>query len=100
MPHDTDLPRTLSDRYRLDALIGVGGFGWVYRALDTWLDRSVAVKIPKADRLVGAEDVDQCRMEAKKVARLRHPNIVPVHDVGRDGASCFIVSEWIDGQNL
>ncbi len=100
MPRDTDLPRTLADRYRLDALIGVGGFGRVYRAVDTWLDRPVAVKIPKADRLVGAEEVDQCRMEAKKVARLRHPNIVPVHDVGRDGASCFIVSEWIDGRNL
>ena len=95
-----DLPRTLADRYRLDALIGVGGFGRVYRGFDTWLDRPVAVKVPKVDRPVGAEEVDQCRIEAKKVARLRHPNIVPVHDVGKDGGSCFIVSEWIEGVNL
>jgi serine/threonine protein kinase len=81
-------------------LIGVGGFGRVYKGFDTWLDRPVAVKLPKVDRLVGLEEVDQCRIEAKKVARLRHPNIVPVHDVGRDGISCFIVSEWIEGENL
>src|SRR5262245_53602916 len=81
---ETDLPRTLADRYRLDVLIGVGGFGRVYRGFDTWLDRPVAVKIPKVDRPVAAEEVDQCRIEAKKVARLRHPNIVPVHDVGKD----------------
>jgi eukaryotic-like serine/threonine-protein kinase len=94
------LPRTLAERYRLDMLIGVGGFGRVYKGFDTWLDRPVAVKVPKVDRPVGVEDVDQCRMEAKKVARLRHPNIVPVHDVGRDGGSCFIVSEWIEGETL
>jgi eukaryotic-like serine/threonine-protein kinase len=58
------------------------------------------VKVPKVDRPVGVEEVDQCRIEAKKVARLRHPNIVPVHDVGKDGGSCFIVSEWIEGENL
>ena len=97
---EMELPRTLADRYRLDALIGIGGFGRVYRGFDTRLDRPVAVKIPKVDRPVGVEEVDQCRMEAKKVARLRHPNIVPVHDVGRDGGSCFIVSEWIEGENL
>ncbi len=97
---ETDLPRTLADRYRLDTLIGVGGFGRVYKGFDTWLDRPVAVKVPKVDRPVGVEEVDQCRIEAKKVARLRHPNIVPVHDVGKDGGSCFIVSEWIEGENL
>jgi serine/threonine protein kinase len=96
----SDLPRTLADRYRLDALIGVGGFGRVYRGFDTWLDRSVAVKVPKVARPVGVEEVDQCRIEAKKVARLRHPNIVPIHDVGKDGGNCFIVSEWIEGVNL
>ncbi|MDR3637145.1 MAG: serine/threonine-protein kinase [Isosphaeraceae bacterium] len=97
---ETGLPRTLADRYRLDVLIGVGGFGRVYKGFDTWLDRPVAVKVPKVDRPVGAEEVDQCRIEAKKVARLRHPNIVPVHDVGKDGGSCFIVSEWIEGIDL
>jgi len=95
-----DLPRVLASRYRLEASVGVGGFAWVYQGFDTWLERPVAVKIPRADRAVTGEEVDLCRLEAKKVARLRHPHIVPVHDVGRDGASCFIVSEWIEGQNL
>jgi serine/threonine protein kinase len=97
---DSDLPRLLADRYRLEALIGVGGFGRVYRAFDAWLERPVAVKVPRVDRPVSGGEVDQCRMEARKVARLRHPHIVPVHDVGRDGSNCFIVSEWIEGTNL
>ncbi len=97
---DLDLPRMIGDRYRLDALIGRGGFGRVYRGFDTWLERVVAVKVPRVDRPVTGGEVDQCRLEARKVARLRHPNIVPVHDVGRDGSTCFIVGEWVDGTNL
>jgi eukaryotic-like serine/threonine-protein kinase len=99
-PPDINLPRLLADRYRLEALIGEGGFGRVYRAFDTWLERAVAVKIPRVDRPVTGGEVDQCRIEARKVARLRHPNIVPVHDVGREGSNCFIVGEWIEGTNL
>jgi serine/threonine protein kinase len=94
------LPRLLAERYRLDALVGEGGFGRVYRGFDTWLERPVAVKVPRVDRPVTGGEVDQCRVEARKVARLRHPNIVPVHDVGREGASCFIVGEWVEGTNL
>src|SRR3954454_14892112 len=97
---DIDLPRLLAERYRLEALIGVGGFGRVYRAFDTWLERPVAVKVPRVDRPVTGGEVDQCRIEARKVAKLRHPNIVPVHDVGREGSTCFIVGEWIEGTNL
>src|SRR4051794_30781117 len=99
-PGDPDLPRLLADRYRLDALVGEGGFGRVYRGFDTWLERVVAVKVPRVDRPVTEGDVDQCRIEARKVAKLRHPNIVPVHDVGRDGTSCFIVGEWVEGTSL
>src|SRR5579883_2314999 len=97
---DAGLPRLLADRYRLDALVGVGGFGRVYRGFDTWLERAVAVKVPRVDRPVTEGEVDQCRIEARKVARLRHPNIVPVHDVGREGTTCFIVGEWVEGTNL
>jgi eukaryotic-like serine/threonine-protein kinase len=100
MVPDGDLPRLLADRYRLEALIGEGGFGRVYRAFDTWLERAVAVKVPRVDRPVTGGEVDQCRIEARKVARLRHPNIVPVHDVGREGSTCFIVGEWVEGTNL
>jgi serine/threonine protein kinase len=97
---DDGLPRLLAERYRLEALVGQGGFGRVYRGFDTWLERPVAVKMPRIDRPVTEGEVDQCRLEARKVARLRHPNIVPVHDVGREGATCFIVGEWVDGTNL
>jgi eukaryotic-like serine/threonine-protein kinase len=97
--HDV-LPRTLAGRYRLDAAIGEGGFGRVYRGYDTWLERPVAVKVPRVDRPVTGDEVDLCRTEARKAARLRHPNIVPVHDVGREGPSCFIVSDWIEGVDL
>jgi serine/threonine protein kinase len=100
LPRDDDLPRLLADRYRLDMLVGAGGFGRVYRGYDTWLERVVAVKVPRVDRPVTEGEVDQCRIEARKVARLRHPNIVPVHDVGREGATCFIVGEWVEGTNL
>jgi serine/threonine protein kinase len=100
LPREDDLPRLLVDRYRLDALVGVGGFGRVYRGFDTWLERAVAVKVPRVDRPVTEGEVDQCRMEARKVARLRHPNIVPVYDVGQEGSLCFIVGEWIEGINL
>ena len=48
LPTDLDLPRLLAERYRLEALIGVGGFGRVYRAFDTWLERPVAVKVPQS----------------------------------------------------
>ncbi|HEX8200347.1 MAG TPA: serine/threonine-protein kinase [Isosphaeraceae bacterium] len=99
-PADADLPRLLADRYRLDALVGEGGFGRVYRAFDTWLERLVAVKVPRVDRPVTGDEVDQCRIEARKVAKLRHPHIVPVHDVGREGATCFIVGAWVEGTNL
>ena len=99
-PRDDDLPRLLADRYRLDALVGAGGFGRVYQGYDTWLERPVAVKVPRVDRPVTEGEADQCRIEARKVARLRHPNIVPVHDVGREGATCFIVGEWVEGANL
>ncbi len=75
------------------------GFGRVYRGFDTWLERPVALEVPRSDRPVPLSEVDLCRIEARKVARLRHPNIVPVHDVGRDEGTCFIVSEWIEGVN-
>lgn len=97
---DLDLPRMIAGRYRLDHIIGEGGFGRVYRAFDTWLERPVAVKVPRLDRPVTVPMVDLCRLEARKVARLKHPNIVAVHDVGQDAGTCFIVSEWIDGVDL
>jgi len=99
-PGALSLPRLLAQRYQLESLVGEGGFGRVYKGFDTWLERPVAVKIPRGNRLITAGEVDQCRIEARKVAKLHHPHIVPVHDVGREDDSCFIVGEWVEGTNL
>lgn len=90
-------PRTLAERYRLDDLIAEGGFAQVWRAYDLELQRNVAVKMPKPSRL---DSADAFMAEARRVARLKHPGIVPVHDVGRDAGTCFIVSEFVEGGNL
>jgi len=90
-------PQTLAGRYRLDALIAEGGFARVYRGYDEELHRHVAIKLPKPSRL---DSTEAFLAEARRVARLKHPGIVPVHDVGREDGTCFIVSEYIEGGNL
>jgi len=90
-------PRTLAGRYRLDGLIAEGGFARVWRAYDLELHRFVAAKVPKPIRLDSAEAF---MAEARRVARLKHPGIVPVHDAGRDDGTCFIVSEFVEGGSL
>lgn len=88
-------------RYRIEKLIGKGGFGLVYRAVDEQLDRSVAVKIPHANLITGPEDAEVYLAEARTVANLDHPNIVTVHDVGTtDDFPCYIVSKCIEGTDL
>jgi serine/threonine protein kinase len=89
--------RVLGGRYRLDERIAVGGFAEVWKAFDGELRRVVAVKIPKATRIALK---DAFMAEARRVARLRHPSIVAVHDVGIDGDDCFIVSDYMDGGSL
>ena len=89
--------RTLGGRYRLEELVAEGGFAEVYRAYDTELQRTVAVKVPKPSRLQSSEAF---LAEARRVARLNHDGIVPVHDVGVDGDICFIVSDFLEGGSL
>ncbi|MGE3241044.1 MAG: serine/threonine-protein kinase [Pirellulales bacterium] len=86
-------------RFRLVERIGVGGFGSVWRAHDADLDRAVAVKIPRKGQLTSTE-MELFFREARAAAQLRHPNIVPVHEVGRDGDTIFIVSDLILGESL
>lgn len=88
-------------RYRLIRPLGAGAFGQVHLGLDEELDRRVAIKVPTPDRFRGPEDAEAYLVEARMAARLDHPNIVPVHDVGRaaDG-SIFVVSKLIEGRTL
>ena len=89
--------KSAAGRYRLQRLIGRGGFGEVWEAIDPELNRPVAVKIPRDDR---SFDPAKSLNEARKVALLKHPGIVPVHDVGHLADGCYIVCDLIDGQNL
>ncbi|MBX9679650.1 MAG: protein kinase [Gemmataceae bacterium] len=95
-----DPPRTLAGRYSLENLIGSGGYAQVWRAYDLQLHRHVAVKVPKPNRTLTSEQVEEVLTEARQVARLKHPNIVAVHDVVREGAGYFIVADLIEGQTL
>ena len=90
---------TLQDRYRLDAVLGKGGMGTVYRGHDLKLKRDVAVKV--LDRaLFEAGERERFIHEAQVIAKLKHPNIVAVHDVGEYGDSPFFVMELVEGGSL
>lgn len=87
------------DRFELVSRLGVGGFGTVWKARDTDLDRTVAIKIPRHGQL-SDEELELFFREARSAAQLRHPNIVPVHEVGREGDAVFIVSDLVRGVTL
>ena len=88
-------------RYRVIRLLGKGGFGRVYLAHDDELDRPVAIKVPNPERISSPEDLEAYLKEAKILAKLEHPNIVPVHDAGRtDDGLCYVVSKFLEGSDL
>ena len=92
--------RILSGRYILEETLGSGGMAEVYRARDKLLDRVVAVKILHAAYRSDSEFVERFRSEAKSAARLSHPNIVSIYDVGNDGSDYYIVMEYVRGKTL
>jgi tRNA A-37 threonylcarbamoyl transferase component Bud32 len=87
-------------KYELLVTVGQGAFGTVYKARDPELDRVVAVKVPRAGNLAGPEDLDRFLREARSVAQLRHPAIVPVHDVGQADGVPYLVSDFVQGVTL
>ncbi len=88
-------------RYRIERLLGKGGFGLVYLARDEKLDRAVAVKIPHASLMRSPEEAEAYLAEARIVANLDHPGIVPVHDVGStESCPCYVVSKFVEGTDL
>ncbi|MBY0588679.1 protein kinase [bacterium] len=87
-------------RFRIDRVLGDGGFGIVYQAYDPQLDRAVALKLPRFEVLSSPSMVDRFQDEARAAAGLSHPNIVQVYDAGEHGPTCYIVSEFCEGSNL
>ncbi len=88
-------------RYRVERVLGKGGFGVVYLAHDEQLSRHVAIKVPHAHMLARPEDTELYVTEAQTVANLDHSNIVPVYDVGSTPeTSFFIVSKFVEGSDL
>src|SRR5689334_22213406 len=94
------VPRVLDGRYRLERVVGSGGMGTVWRGLDLRLDRPVAVKVLSGDGLSLPKAMERFGREARAVARLSHPNIVPVYDVGAEGDDPYLVMELVDGSTV
>ncbi len=88
-------------RYRITDVLGSGTFGIVYKAHDNDLSRDVAIKLPRHRIVELLGGIDAYLKEARVVASLKHPHIVPVHDIGytADGL-CYVVYEFIDGSDL
>jgi serine/threonine protein kinase len=86
--------------FLLQHYIGGGGMGVVFKALDTTLDRIVAVKVVSSQRVDDEEMQRRFLVEAQSTARLDHPNIARVHYIGRDRGLPYIVFEYIDGENI
>lgn len=90
----------LGGRYEIASRIGSGGMSDVYRAQDKKLNRYVAIKVLKSEFSSEQNFVSKFRMEAQNAARLSHPNIVSVYDVGEDRGVYYIVMELVDGITL
>lgn len=100
LKRDYPIPEMIG-RYRIKKVIGQGGFGLVFQAHDEQLDRNVAIKVPHMTRMAEKEDIEAYLSEARTVAYLDHPHIVPVHDIGQtDQFPCFVVSKYIQGIDL
>lgn len=90
----------LGGRYRLEVLIGRGGMGEVWRAVDQRLRRPVAVKVLPAELAADQESVARFTREAEAAAALQHPGITVVFDIGQEGGLTYLVMELLEGEDL
>ncbi|HKI33425.1 MAG TPA: serine/threonine-protein kinase, partial [Gemmataceae bacterium] len=87
-------------KFTLIETLGQGAFGTVYKARDPELDRTVAIKVPRAGNLAGPQELDRFLREARSVAQLRHPSIVSIHEVGETDGVPYLVSDFVRGVTL
>jgi formylglycine-generating enzyme required for sulfatase activity/dienelactone hydrolase/predicted Ser/Thr protein kinase len=88
------------DHYRIEAKLGAGGMGVVYKARDTHLDRFVAIKVLPPERVADPERKRRFVQEAKAASALNHPNIVTIYDISSDKGVDFIAMEYVAGKTL
>ncbi|MGD8374878.1 MAG: protein kinase [Acidobacteriota bacterium] len=93
-------PGTRLGPYEIDAPIGAGGMGEVYRARDTRLGRDVAVKVLPPSLAASPDRMARFEQEARTAGMLNHPNLLVVHDVGTHGGSPYLVTELLEGRTL
>src|SRR5262245_3128204 len=91
--------RTLG-HFHVEAQLGAGGMGEVYRARDTRLDRAVALKVLPPDVAGDADRMQRFAREARAASALNHPNVATIHDIGESDSVRFIVMEYVEGQTL
>lgn len=101
MKGELELPRTLAGRFRLESVLGQGGMGTVYRAVDLTMARPVAIKLIDPDPSAEDDAVSRFMREARNTARITHPHIVHLYDLGRgESGELFFVMELLNGESL
>lgn len=86
--------------YQIESPLGAGGMGEVYRARDTRLERTVAIKVLNGQLVASAELRARFEREAKVISQLQHPNICVLHDIGNEGGIDYLVMEFLQGESL
>ena len=87
-------------QFRILEKLGEGGMGVVYKAHDTSLDRTVAIKFLSAQAIHGEDEKPRFIREARAAGRLHHPNICTIHEIGEHGDQLFIAMAFVEGKSL
>ena len=93
-------PGTTFAGYEVESVVGAGGLGILYRARQLRLDRTVALKLVEPDVAQHPVVRERLRREARAVASLDHPNVVPLYEAGEQDGTVYIVTRWINGTEL